>query len=223
MEFEVADYLAAERLFLNESLALTAKALGYKDINPRTHGDMIRNLESETTRKLIVMPRGTFKSSIGCVSYPIWRLNKNPNLRILIDSEIYSNSKNFLREIRLHLEKPDLVRLYGVYKTDHCWNEGEIIVAQRSKVFKEASITAGGIGAEKTGQHYDLIICDDLNSPSNSQTKEARQKVIDHYRYLTSILEPNGTLVVIGTRYAEDDAIGFVLTNEIGPANVGLI
>ena len=198
------------------SLFLTAKKLlGYKDVNWRTHGDMIDSLEEATTRKLVVMPRGTFKSSVGSVAYPIWCLLRDPNERILLDSEVYTNSKNFLREISSHLLSEKLTQLFG-YARGPIWNEGEIIIAQRTKVAKEASITASGIGAEKTGQHYDRIIMDDLNSPSNSGTPEGREKVINHYRYNMAILEPHGTAVIIGTRYAANDAIGFVLKNEMG-------
>jgi len=198
-----------------QSLFLTAKKLlHYKDVNQHTHGRMIAALEDKTQRKLIVMPRGTFKSSVSSVAFPIWLLNRNPNLRILLDGEIFTNSKNFLREIRLHMESPPLIDVFGDY-WGPVWNEAEIIIKQRTRVLKEASITASGIGAEKTGQHYDVIICDDLNSPNNSNTPEGREKVINHYRFLTSILEPDGMLVIVGTRYAADDAIGFVLRNEI--------
>jgi hypothetical protein len=199
------------------SLAATAKhLLGFHDVNNRTHGEVIDSLESDTTRKLIVMPRGTFKSSICSVAYPIWLLLRNPNLRIMLDGEVYTNSKNFLREIKLLLGKDRVVELFGGFETRKCWTEGEIIIQQRTKIVKEASITASGIGAEKTGQHYDVIIMDDLNSPSNSQTKEGIEKVIQHYRYNTSILEPNGTMIIVGTRYNAQDVIGFALKNEIG-------
>lgn len=223
----IQEQIEAQKVFQREayksSLALTAsELLNYRQANARTHGDVIAALEAPTKRKLIVMPRGTFKSSIACMSYSIWSLLRNPDLRILIDSELYSNSKNYLREIRGHLESHRLVELFGTFKSD-TWNEGELTIRQRKKVHKEASLTASGIGAQKTGQHYDLIICDDLNSSTNSQTKEGRQKVIDHWRYNTSLLEPDGTMVLVGTRYAEDDAIGFVLANEIGVVNPGLI
>ncbi len=199
-----------------QSLYRTSKELlGYSDVNRRTHGDMITALEDASLRKLIVMPRGTFKSSVSSVAFPIWLLLRNPNLRILLDGEVYTNSKNFLREIRLHLESPGLTELFGSF-SGPVWNEGELIIRQRTRVLKEASITASGIGAEKTGQHYDVVLCDDLNSPSNSGTPEGREKVISHYRFLTSILEPTGMMAVVGTRYAADDAIGFVLRNEIG-------
>lgn len=199
------------------SLYKTCKQLlGYKEMTPRTHKEICECLEAETKRKLIVLPRGSFKSSIGVVGYSIWLLMSDPNLRILIDSEVYSNSKNFLREIKAHLANEELVQLFGSFATDHTWNESEITIAQRTKNLKEASITCGGIGTVKVGQHYDVIICDDMNSNNNSQTEEGRQKVIDHYRLSTSILEPNGILVIIGTRYSASDLIGWVINNELG-------
>lgn len=187
---------------------------GYKDVSPYTHKDIIVALESDITRKLICVPRGSLKSSLGCVAYPIWLLINNPNLRILIDSELFTNSTTFLREIRAHLESEQLVGLFGTFKSK-TWNETEIIIKQRTKAYKEASITVGGVGTTKVGQHFDYIIGDDYNSPSNSNTQEKSQKVIDHYKYNLSILEPEGTYVLIGTRYSENDLIGYVLREQL--------
>ena len=183
-------------------------------MTPRTHGKIIRALESHTKRKLICVPRGTFKSSICSISYPIWLLLTNPNLRILIDSEVYTNSKNFLREIKAHLLNQELTQIFGQFKSDN-WNEGEITIAQRRVNKKEASITCSGIGAVKVGQHFDVIIGDDYNSPLNSGTPEGRRKVIDHFKMNMSILEPDGIYVIVGTRYSEDDLIGWIMKNLI--------
>lgn len=202
------------------SLYKTAKdLLGYSDMTLHTHSPMVGCLEDPSiSNKLIVMPRGTFKSSVSSVAYPIWRLIRNPNLRILIDSEVYSNSKNFLREIRAHLiGNQRLIQLFGEFKTSN-WNESEVTIAQRTAIKKEASITCGGIGTIKVGQHYDLIIADDLNSQNNSETVEGRKKVIRHYQMYVGLLDPGGEKVVIGTRYAVDDVIGHILENEIGEA-----
>lgn len=205
-----------QRCHYKSSLYLTAKhLLGYKDINTRTHGDVIGALESPINRKLLCLPRGTFKSSIASISYPIWLLLNDPNERILIDSELYTNSKNYLREIKSQLLSDDVVFLFGNSKDDSCWNEGEILIKQRTKVAKEASITAGGVETEKTGQHYTTVIMDDLNSPNNSGTSEGLEKVWNHYRMMTSILEPGGKLVLVGTRYSESDAIGMTLRDII--------
>lgn len=196
------------------SLYLTAKnLLGFKDVNKETHGPIIDCLESDSYRKLVCVPRGCLKSSLACVAYPIWLLINNPDLRILIDSELYTNSSTFLREIKQHLESPLFQKLFGPMKSK-VWNESEIIISPRQKKYKEASITVGGIGTTKVGQHFDVIIGDDYNSPSNTNSKENAEKVISHFRYNISILEPLGTYVVIGTRYSQNDLIGWILDTQ---------
>lgn len=189
--------------------------LGMKDINIRTHGGVIRGLESQATRHLIVLPRGALKSSLAVTGYCIWRLIKNPNDRILIDSEVYENSKNFIREIKAYMQSQHLIDVFGDFKGE-IWSEGEITIRQRNKPYKEASVTAGGVNTVKVGQHYSCIVSDDLNSGNNSGTPEARAKVLQHYRLNDAILDPGGTYVVIGTRYSDDDVIGNILKNEIG-------
>lgn len=207
-----------KKQYLN-SLYLTAKdLLGYTDINWHTHGEMIRALENNGLRKLIVMPRGTFKSSVGSVAYPIWLLMRHPDLRIMLDSEKYENSKNFIREIKGKLKTPEFMNYFGDWEGKSDWTEGSITIAPRQIIKKESSVTASGIGANKTGQHYDVIIHDDMNSDKNSGTVEARKKVIAHYQLNTSILDPGGIMAVIGTRYSSDDLIGWIIENEIGKA-----
>lgn len=202
-------------LYLSDFYRFTKQFLGYKDLERDVHGQFIKVFESKATKKLVVMPRGAFKSTLGSVSYPIWRLLKDPNLTILIDSEIYTNSKNFLREIKGHLTSERVVDLFG-QQVGSKWDEGEIIIKSRTQNRKEASITVGGIGTTKVGQHFDIIIGDDYNSPQNSETPEKCQKVIDHVRYNLNILNPGGEYLFIGTRYAERDVIGFFLSEVLG-------
>ena len=198
------------------SLFKTAKyLLGYKDITYNTHGEMIDALQADTKRKLIVMPRGALKSSLGIVAYSIWLLIRDPNERILIDSETYGNSKNFIREIKGHLESPLITQVFGTFRSDSNWAESSITIAQRTKVLKEASITASGIGANKTGQHYSAVLHDDVNTDRNSQSPENCAKVLNHYRLNTSILDPGGIMAVIGTRYSEADLIQNIIDNEL--------
>lgn len=187
--------------------------LGFKDLTKDTHADVIKCLQRKSQRKLVCLPRGCLKSTIACVGYPIWRLVNNPDLRILIDSELYTNSVTFIREIKLHLESPKMNDLFGQFKGP-VWNSDEIVIGQRSKKLKEASIVAGGIGTTKVGQHFDLIIGDDYNSQNNTNNVENAEKVLDHYRRNISILEPDGTYVIIGTRYHTQDVIGHILDHE---------
>lgn len=211
---EPAFYKAMAESFKSSLYATAKHLLGMTEVNPRTHGDMILALQAATTRKLIVMPRGTFKTSLGSVAYPIWLLMRNPNLRIMLDSELYTNSKNRLREIKQHIQSELFTKCFGDWKTS-VWNESEICISPRTRIVKEASLTCSGIGAGKTGEHYDVIVADDLNSGKNSNTAEGCEKVLTHYKMYTSILDPGGTIVLIGTRYSAGDTIQAVIDNEL--------
>jgi len=202
---------AIKEMMLSDFYLFAKLGLGYKDMEWEVHGESIKTLESAAARKLIVLPRGTFKSSLGSVAYPIWRLLKNPDLTILLDSELYTNSKNLLREIKGHLVSSRFINIFGNLSGNK-WDEGEIILSSRTRIRKEASITVGGIETTKVGQHYDIIVGDDYNSAQNSDSPEKCQKVIDHFKYNLNILNPGGEYLIIGTRYAELDVIGFLLS-----------
>lgn len=215
MKYE--ELLLAEKELYKESFYHFAKyACGFKDIKRHAHLEICEKIQDQSIpRKLFCLPRGTFKSSLICVAYPIWILtNVDPNMTMLIDSEVYTNSKNFIREIKAILLSDKIRDLYGDLKGD-LWNQDEVSVKTRTMFKKEANITAGGLGTVKVGQHYNKIIGDDYNSNKNSLTPEMRKKVVDHYKYNISILNPNGEYVLVGTRYSQDDIIGHILTNEL--------
>lgn len=224
VEYEAHTELLADIYRANFYSFLKSDILGFRDVVWSTHKSCIQALTAETFRKLIVMPRGSLKSTIACVAFPIWLLLKNPNLRIYIDSEVLTNAKNFMRQIQGVVGSPAFEEVFGVWKPkgrDSVWNQTEMIISPRTKNLKEASITCGGVGTVKVGQHYDVVIGDDYNSPQNSETPEGQEKVIRHYKYNQSILDPPaewpiGTYVIIGTRYAERDLIGYVAQRELG-------
>lgn len=217
MDLNVANH-AIQILYQNSLYHVCKSICNYPDVNPRTHGPIIRAIESESKRKLICVPRGTLKSSICAVATPIWMLINNPNLRILIDTEVYTNSTTYLREIKGILQSESFMNVFGDWRSNN-WNEGEITISSRTKNLKESSITCGAIGTIKVGQHYDVIIGDDYSSPRNSESPDQRRKVIDHYQYNLSILEPTGVYVIVGTRYAEDDIIGWIIKSQLGFEN----
>lgn len=201
---------ALKKLLMQDFLAF-CYFLGYEAIDPQVHGEMVFSLMDDAKKRIICVPRGTFKSTIAAVCYPLWRLVRNPDLRVLIDSELYGNSVTYLRSIKGHMRESKVTKVFGEFRTKH-WNADSIVISQRTKVWlKEPSITCGGIGTTKVGQHYDLIIGDDYNSPKNMATLLQQEKVISHYKYNLSILEPQGEYIVIGTRYGENDVIGWLL------------
>lgn len=208
-----AKLISAKRALFRRSLYHTAHYLCGYNLLDHVHSTTIQCLEDDSLRKLIVLPRGCYKTSVAAIAYPIWEIIKNPNIRILLDSELWSLSRNSLREIKSHIQGDKFQECFP-------WklalsNQDEIIISSRTIHKKEPTLTASGIGAGKTGQHYDLIIADDLSSERNALKPETAEKVVNHYRMYTSILDPGGRIVVIGTRYSELDLIGWILHNEI--------
>jgi phage terminase large subunit-like protein len=193
--------------------------LGYKDMRPLTHKPVCMFASDKTKRKKhIELPRGNFKSSVVTIGYTLQRVAENPDIRILIDNEVYANSKAFLREIKGHMEDPRLLELYPQLEPNRRindgWTESSIIVKARTKSLKEPTISCAGLDQIKVGMHYDLIIMDDLVSPRTCTTKEQMDKVVDHYKLALSLLDPGGELIIIGTRYHYSDLYGYLLENE---------
>ncbi len=212
----------ARRVFKESLFHTTKYLLGMNDVNWATHGDLFEALEElEFRRKgianaLIILPRGCLKSSIGSIAFPIWRLLRDPNKRILIDSATYDLSTQLVSAISEYLESTAVTSLFGTFKTKDDWSSKSITIAQRTKVLKESSIVASGVGSPKTGAHFDCIICDDLNNEKNSATPELMEKVVKHYQMNYAILDPGGDSCVIATRYAALDVPGHILSNELG-------
>lgn len=210
-----------EREVYRGSLYKTAKyLLGMSDLTHRTHGQMIEALESlelgKTKNALLILPRGCLKSSIGSIAFPIWRLLRNPNRRILIDSATYDLSTQLVSAIADYLESPAVTGLFGTFRTKDDWSSKSITIAQRTKILKESSVVASGVGSPKTGAHFDSIICDDLNNEKNTATPELAEKTFKHYQMNFAILDPGGDCAVIATRYSSSDICQRILDNEIG-------
>lgn len=194
--------------------------LKYADCRPKPHQEVSKFLQdpSKKKKKLVMLPRGAFKSSHVTMSYPLWRLAKNPDLRILIDNEVYGNARSFLREMKGNIDRPEFLELYPELtpnkRATEGWTENSVILKARTKELKEPSISCAGVDQIKVGMHYDIIVMDDLVSPRNITTPEQIAKVIDHYRFALSLLEPDGELIVIGTRYHYNDLYGYIEENE---------
>jgi predicted phage terminase large subunit-like protein len=202
--------------------------LGYRDktlpdgrfepgVSSEVHGNFIRLVKSPKKRKLGLMPRGTYKTTIGTVCNCVQKILNDPNRRILIDSEVLSNSIKFLDSIKLGLRSEKFRELYGnLISTKHRETAQEFTVNTRTdNTLKEPTITATGIGTVNVGMHYTDIIVDDPHSEKNTGTKDQIDKVRDHYRLLLSLLEPGGEMCIWGTRWHFYDLYDYLLEEEI--------
>jgi len=172
----------------------------------------------ENKRNLILAPRGHGKSTICTISYPLWRLVRNPELRILIVSNTQSQAGAFLREIRSHLESNIALRAACSHLGELAgkpWSESELNLAIRKSVAKEPNISAMGVLGPIISKHYDIIILDDVIDQENAVSQKEREKILLwFYKTLAPCLEPGGEIHIIGTRYHYLDLYGHLIGQE---------
>lgn len=211
-------------------------------------------------RRLILMPRGHLKSTVCSVLYTLWRIYRNPNIRILVGCNKLELSQAFVRELRQYLEDPELQsrvwnsrphvsgRLVPLMdaagrkrrskKGDDDETETEdkkliwslsAIQVLRSEVYKEPTVLATSVGTRVTGQHYDLLILDDIVDFDNCSSPAKIDKVFEWAQDMESVIDPvreyvlgkagavefrekvGDEVVILGTRYDGEDYYHYIL------------
>lgn len=194
----------------NDLEFLATKILGQTVWQKGLHDELAEILNSPEPNKLLLVPRGHFKSTIGTVIWTVQQILKDHNIRILITNAIYDQAAEFLGQIIGFLRNPVLVELYGNFEGPGSRITQETItIAQKKDITRRGpSVRIAGLGSTLTGSHPDIMIHDDLVTDANVSTSEQIQKVIRFYESSLDLLNPGGTVVVIGTRYAEGDLYG---------------
>ncbi len=225
----------SKRHELYKNLLIKKKKKGLEDLfyfnkyivesNPRRQKFLVDHVHGEwadwyqdthNRMKMILVPRATFKSTFFTVGRTLQALAQDRDHRILIANATLNNAQRFLGEIRDHLRKNKLYNeLYGgdkgFYDKNLKWNEDEIVIPGRSLGIKEPSVSAIGVGGNLVSNHYSIIIADDLMNELNSSTRYQTDKVIDWWRRAFSLLDYDGEMIVIGTRWSYYDLYSHIL------------
>ena len=163
---------------------------------------------------LIIGPRGFGKSTAMNVVLNTWRILKNPNIRILLCSKSEGKAKAFLHEIKACLTNPRVIEIFGNQKGDK-WEESSIIVAGRTVVRKEPTVSTTGLDSQVASGHYDSITADDMIDEKNTITPHLREvSKTFFYKSLLPTLEPHGEIDVLGTRYHFDDLYNWLMKQD---------
>jgi len=172
---------------------------------------------NRSSRRLVLMPRGHYKSTLLAVARTLWRLYQNPNIRIFIGSADFALSKSIIREIKTYLEDeelqeklwnnrphkegrlvPHMDKVGKQRRQSHdteaddkkiVWRADAIQVV-RDDILKEPSVVAGSVGSTATGFHYDEVIFDDVVNFENIDTEAKRDKLFRWIYDMESVLDP---------------------------------
>lgn len=197
--------------------------LGYDDLVPHAHEDLCDFLQETTgfPRRMLLHPRSTFKSTIGSISYAIWRLARNPNLRILVISDTGPNASLFMAEVQNHFENNEVFRatfpeMIPDNFNNTTWNTEAMLIKSRTKVWKEPSVTAIGIRGGAESRHFDLIIADDVITEDAIRSDAVMNEAISRVGGFESLLvKPTDEILFIGSRKKRGD-LYYVVEEKFG-------
>ncbi len=167
---------------------------------PELHTQIARWLEDcwerRRTRLLLMVFRNAGKSTLVGL-FCAWLLMRNPDLRLLVVSAEHSLATRMTRNIRRIIERHPMVRklLPGRLTS---WAADQLTVDRRLD-HRDPSVLARGIGANITGSRADVIVCDDVEVPRNSDTPAKRAELRERLAELSFVLSPGGTMLYIGT------------------------
>jgi len=167
--------------------------------------------------KMIQAARGSWKSSICVVDYATWRHGRDflisdyeSRNRTLFASEVLELARRNMRWALRIMRSKRYMDLVGDHKAREKegfpWGVQEMVSAYRKDTtLGDPSMMPMGANAERTGFHFDLILCDDLEAERSSATSDMIENCWDFFRLLFSILDPKGEIQLVGTRWHSDD------------------
>ncbi|MEM6533139.1 MAG: terminase family protein [Myxococcota bacterium] len=169
----------------------------------------LEELAARRTRRLIIEapPRHT-KSELTSVRLPAWWLGRNPTEQIIATSYSAELANDFGYQVRNLVADPTYNRVFpGVTLAKDDKAKG------RWRTSEGGVYVSAGVGGSITGKGAHLAIIDDpFKSRAEADSPVFREKV---WRFFNSDLQtrlmPDGVIVVMATRWHEDDLIGRIL------------
>jgi predicted phage terminase large subunit-like protein len=211
MNLQVSRQEAAKALLTRRSIRRSlTEWCQYSGFEPAAHHRLlIDKLEQVTAgtidRLAVFMPPGAAKSTYASILYAPWHLAQRPHDCIIAASHTQELAEKWGRRVRNLLGEHSLV--LGVALAADSQAAGRWETASGGEYF------AAGVGGAIAGRRADLVVIDDpVRSREDADSELIRDKTWDWYKSdLYTRLKPGGRIVLIQTRWHEDDLAGRLL------------
>lgn len=164
--------------------------------------------ETPRARAMIFMPPRSMKSVNASVLYPTWILGRHPTWQVMGVSYGQELANAFGRDTRNIIQSEDYQRIFTTkVKSDSR-------ATNRWDTEQGGRYVAAGITAGIAGRGANLAVIDDPLSEQDAMSKSAREFVKNWWPGgLRSRLQPDGRILIVTTRWHEDDLAGWLLSN----------
>ena len=192
---------------------LAKVVLGYNKLNTRVHLPMCEFIDQTEvyTRRMALMPRTHFKTTIWTITHSIKLVCNDPNIRILMIADTLMNASRFMQEIQQHFMYNEVFRwIFSEIIPENFnkirWNSNEMVV-NRSLIAREPTIDAIGALGGSESRHYDWIKADDLVTEKCIRSDVEMDKIIHWAGGLESLLisQKEHHIDYIGSRKKKGD------------------
>lgn len=164
---------------------------------------LARVTSGEIDRLMLFVPPRHGKSEMATVRYPIWRMERDPALTVIVGAYNKTLADNFSRKARrIARERLQL--------------DTERTAVDEWQTAQGGTFRSAGVGTGVTGKGAKLIIIDDpVKSREEANSPAYRERVWNWYTDdLYTRLEPDGAIILIMTRWHHDDLAGRILASD---------
>lgn len=196
-------------------LEVAEKVLPYYRARP--HTDLLAQVltqaiedaaKGEDTRIVVEMPPGLGKSSMCSVALPLWTLSRHPEWEVVTVSAEASLATKFSRDCRRAVTEGHIPGL-ALSPESQAVTEWETSAG--------GSMIARGVGGQITGRRARLMVIDDpVKNLTEAHSRFQRDVLWDTWQsVLKTRLRPGSVVVLVMTRWHEDDLAGRLLTTNL--------
>lgn len=159
-------------------------------------------------RLAIFMPPRHGKSQLASQFFPAWYLGRNPSKFVIATTYAQDLADDFGRSVRNQLQDEEYNRIFK-----DCVLSKDSTSVRRFHTTGSGVYYAVGAGGAITGRGAHLLLIDDpVKGREDADSDAMRSNLVDWYRSTAySRLMPGGAIILIQTRWHEDDLAGWIL------------
>ena len=165
----------------------------------------------EIDRLILTLPPRHGKSLIASQLFPAWYLGRHPDRSIIAASYASELATDFGRLVRNHVTGRTYSRIFPGAKLS-----GDSAAAHRFSLLAGGNYFAVGAGGPITGRGCDLLLIDDpLKGRADADSQAFRRGLQSWFQSVAyPRLMPGAAIVLIQTRWHEDDLAGWCLKEQ---------
>ena len=170
---------------------------------------LLKVASGEVKRLAVFMPPRHGKSELISKYFPAWYLGQNPECRVILTSYEADFAAGWSHKVR------DLIAEHGRLFKDPITVDQGSAARNRWDIYRHnGGMQSAGVGGAITGKGAKILIIDDpVKNAEQANSDTYRQKAKDWYSSTAyTRLEPDGAVILIQTRWHEDDLGGWLLS-----------